>query len=48
MVCPFGPALKILDASGDCRGVFASRDAARSAVFFLVAEGEAGVDLSAA
>lgn len=43
-----GIAIKVFDMTGDCRGIFASWGATRAAVFDLVAEWEAGVDLSAA
>lgn len=48
MVQPAGIALKILNANGECRGVFASWAASCSAVYGLVAEWETSADLSAA
>ena len=43
-----GIVLEVFDMAGDCRGVFASWAATRTAVFALVVEWEAGVDLSRA
>ncbi len=48
MVRPTGTVLRVFDAAGECRGTFASWSAARSAVFALVTEWEAEVDLDAA